>query len=74
MAKELIQSEFTASTLSEELLHLLEPAKNAANRAELKAAADKLGHGGASKRAAEVILRELKDVFRVRDSSCLYTR
>ena len=74
VAKELIQSEFTASTLSDELLHLLEPAKNAANRAELKTAADKLGHGGASKRAAEVILRELKDVFRVRDSSCLYTR
>lgn len=68
VAKELIQREFTASTLSEELQHLLEPAKNAANRAELKAAADKLGHGGASKRAAEAIFRELKDVFRVRVS------
>ena len=69
VARELIQSEFTASTLSDELLHLLEPAENDASRAELKAAADKLGHGGASKRAAEAILRELTDGFRMRDSS-----
>lgn len=59
VARELIQNEFNASTLSEELLHLLEPTKNAASRAELKAAADKLGHGGASRRAAEAILNLL---------------
>lgn len=56
VAKELIQAEFTPRSLSEELLRLLEPDVNAAMRAELKIAADKLGHGGASKRAAEAIL------------------
>lgn len=56
VAKELIQDKLTALTLSEELLRLLEPAENAAMRSELKIAADKLGHGGASKRAAQAIL------------------
>lgn len=58
VATELIQAEFTAETLSDELLRLLEPDTNAAMRAELKIASDKLGHGGASKRAAEAILSE----------------
>ena len=57
VAKELIQREFTASTLSTELMRLLEPAVNTSMRAELKTAADKLGHGGASKRAAETIIK-----------------
>lgn len=57
VAKELIQGEFTPSTLSEELLHLLHPEKNAANRIELTKATDKLGQGGASKRAAEAIIK-----------------
>lgn len=56
VVKEFIQDAFTAESLSEELLRLLEPDTNAAMRAELKIAADKLGHGGASKRAAEAIL------------------
>lgn len=56
VAKELIQGEFTSQLLSEELLRLLEPDTNSAMRAELKIAADKLGHGGASKRAADAIL------------------
>jgi len=59
VAKELIQSEFTAATLSDELIRLLEPDVNSTMRAELKTAADSLGHGGASKRAAEAILRLL---------------
>ena len=56
IAKELIQQDFTPNTLAEELLRLLQPEVNASVRAELQAAADKLGHGGASKRAAEAIL------------------
>jgi len=59
VAKELIQSEFTAATLSDELIRLLEPDVNSTMRAELKTAADSLGHGGASKRAAEAILQLL---------------
>lgn len=57
LAAELIQHEFTARSLSDELLRLLDPATNADMRSKLKAAADKLGAGGASKRAAEVILK-----------------
>lgn len=59
VAVELIQHEFTASRTAAELMRLLEPAANAAMRKELMAAADKLGHGGASKRAAEAILRTI---------------
>jgi lipid-A-disaccharide synthase len=57
LAAELIQHEFTARTLSDELLRLLEPNANAEMRTKLKAAADKLGEGGASRRAAEAILK-----------------
>jgi len=57
VAKELIQDEFTPQSLSDEILRLLEPDVNAAMREKLKQTADKLGHGGASKRAAEAILR-----------------
>lgn len=59
LAKELIQDEFTADTLSNELFRLLDPDVNKGMRVELKSAADKLGEGGASKRAAEAILRAL---------------
>jgi len=60
VATELIQDEFTPESLAAELLRLLAPAENAAMRRELAAAADKLGHGGASKRAAELILARLE--------------
>lgn len=60
LAKELIQDDFTPETLSRELFRLLEPAENQKMRERLKAATDKLGHGGASKRAAEFILNLLK--------------
>jgi len=56
IAKELIQGEFTAQSLSDELIRLLEPKTNASMRDELKIATNKLGHGGASKRAADAIL------------------
>jgi lipid-A-disaccharide synthase len=57
VSAELIQDEFTPQTLSAELLRLLEPDANAAARDKLRAASDKLGHGGASRRAADAILR-----------------
>ncbi len=57
VADELIQDDFTPKTLSAELFRLLDPDINADVRSELAAAVDKLGHGGASKRAAEAILR-----------------
>jgi len=59
VANELIQYEFTPETLSAELFRLLEPSENASVRQELNKAADKLGHGGASKRAAEAVLKIL---------------
>lgn len=57
VAKELIQSDLTDETLSNELLRLLQPDANLAMREKLGQATEKLGHGGASKRAAEAILR-----------------
>lgn len=57
IAKEFIQDDLTAETLATELLRLMEPAINASVRAELKETADKLGHGGASRRAAEAVLK-----------------
>ncbi len=59
IAKELIQDDFTANTLSDELFRLLDPIQNKRMRKRLKEVADKLGHGGASKRAAEAIIRLL---------------
>jgi len=59
LAKELIQGEFTAEALSQEILRLLQPVVNSETRAELAIAVDKIGRGGASKRAAEAILRVL---------------
>ena len=56
LVKELIQDDFTPESLSEELFRLLEPEANAEFREELRIAVDKLGHGGASKRAADAIL------------------
>ena len=57
VATELIQERFTADTLADEIARLLLPDVNASMRARLKETADKLGHGGASKRAAEAILK-----------------
>lgn len=62
LVKEFIQSDFTSETLAEELFRLLEPETNKKMRERLKAAADTLGHGGASKRAAEAILSLMSHV------------
>jgi lipid-A-disaccharide synthase len=56
VASELIQDEFTPETLADEMLRLLSPEVNRLVRAELQTASDKLGHGGASTRAALAIL------------------
>lgn len=60
VAAELIQDDFTPETLATELNRLLEPQANQHVRAELRTATEKLGHGGASKRAAEAILRVIE--------------
>jgi len=60
IAKELIQGDLTSSSLAFELLSLLDPTENAKARAELAEATEKLGHGGASKRAAEAIYRVVR--------------
>jgi lipid-A-disaccharide synthase len=59
VAAELIQDEFTGQTLAREISRLLEPRENAKVRDQLRQAAEKLGHGGASKRAAELIMKLL---------------
>lgn len=57
VAAELIQDDFTPETLSAELFRLLEPPVNSSVRSELAIAVDKLGNGGASKRAADSIMK-----------------
>ncbi|MCC7309275.1 MAG: lipid-A-disaccharide synthase [Acidobacteria bacterium] len=57
IAAEFIQNDLTPETLAAELQRLLEPEINARVRSDLNEAAQKLGQGGASKRAAEAILR-----------------
>ena len=60
LATELIQNDFTGESLGREVLSLLEPDRNAAMRAELKGVAERLGEGGASRRAAQAILDFMK--------------
>lgn len=60
LIKEFIQHELTPEILSAELFDLLKTENNKKMRAELAEVSDKLGRGGASKRAAEAILKELK--------------
>ena len=58
LAKELIQDDFTKEPLAEELFRLLEPETNKKMRNRLNEVTETLGHG-ASKRAAEAILKTL---------------
>lgn len=60
LAAELIQDDFTPETLSKELFRLLEKNENKKMREKLRAAAERLGHGGASRRAAEFVLSVIK--------------
>jgi lipid-A-disaccharide synthase len=59
IAKELMQDQFTAESLSARLLELLEPETNKAMRKSLREVAQRLGQPGASQRAAEQILKSL---------------
>lgn len=59
IARELIQDDLTPEALAAELFRLLEPGTNGPVREKLRSATDKLGHGGASKRAAEAIAQLL---------------
>ncbi|MGI8884099.1 MAG: lipid-A-disaccharide synthase [Pyrinomonadaceae bacterium] len=61
LAKELIQDNFTKEILAQELSRLLEPETNRKMREQLKTATERLGQGGASKRAAECILNLLRN-------------
>lgn len=60
LAKEFIQNDFTPRILSDELFRLLESQTNNQMRESMSEVVETLGHGGASKRAAAAILRELK--------------
>jgi len=60
MVKELMQDELTGEHLGSELMRLLEPETNQAMRKSLQEVAGKLGPPGASKRAADAVLRFLK--------------
>ena len=61
LAPELMQNDFTGETLARELLALLDPERNASVRTRLHEATARLGEGGASRRAAEAVLRALRD-------------
>jgi lipid-A-disaccharide synthase len=68
LAKELIQDEFTAQALSDELLRLLDPHVNAEMRARLHQVSDEMQAGGSDAQAGEVIIEFIKsksaDAFR----------
>lgn len=60
LATELMQDEFTPARLAAELLQLLDESQNRAMRARLRVISARLGTGGASMRAADAILRALR--------------
>jgi len=60
LAKEFIQDDFTPEKLAAELFRLLEPETNRQMREKLREVTDTLGKGGASKRAAQAILKLLR--------------
>ena len=60
LAQELIQDDFTPKNLSTELFRLLEREKNQNVREKLSETVKTLGRGGASKRAARIVLKFLQ--------------
>ena len=60
VAPELMQDDFNGESLARELLALLDPVRNAAVRARLREAMARLGEDGASRRAADAVLRALR--------------
>jgi len=61
LAPELMQNDLTGETLARELASLLEPERNASVRDSLRDATARLGEGGASVRAAEAVLRSVRE-------------
>lgn len=61
MVTELMQQDLTGEKLAEELLSLLDRERNQNMRVRLHETAARLGSGGASGRAAEVVLKFLKE-------------
>ena len=61
VATELMQDDLNGERLANELLLLLDKARNEAARARLREVANQLGEGGASERAAECILEALRE-------------
>ena len=60
LAPELMQDDFTGPSLARELLALLDPVNNERTRARLREATARLGEGGASRRAADAVLRAVR--------------
>jgi lipid-A-disaccharide synthase len=61
LATELIQNDLTGERLAEELLKLLDEERNREFRARLSEATAKLGAGGASLRAADAVLKAVRE-------------
>jgi lipid-A-disaccharide synthase len=61
VAPELMQNDFTGESLARELLALLDAERNARTRERLREATARLGEGGASARAADAVLRALRE-------------
>ena len=61
VATELMQDDLNGERLANELLLLLDKKRNENARARLREVADELGEGGASERAAEIVLDVLQD-------------
>ncbi len=61
LAGEFIQNDFTAEHLGRELFRLLDSVENQKMREQLQKIKEKLGDGGASKKAAEAVLEALKN-------------
>ena len=59
IATELMQTDLTADKLVQELIKLLEPKRNETARVEMRRVRERLGEGGASERAADLILKFL---------------
>jgi lipid-A-disaccharide synthase len=60
LVTELMQNDLEGGRLAAELLRLLEPEANKFQRKELERIANRLGEAGASQRAADAILKELR--------------
>jgi lipid-A-disaccharide synthase len=61
VATELMQDDLNGERLADELLLLLDEKRNADARERLREVADQLGEGGASERAAHLVLRALQN-------------